>query len=175
MDFFYKPPIERPDECEVLERNYMNCMLQKALKDRVFTNRCNMESILWFHLECPKAKDKFDDPVEFKIKWRDFFSQVHAGAKAVLDPDNEEVKRVRNEFDAHLYPEDIKIRPEAHSFLMEKAALTPVVTPAESNEIELEEGPESHLRTYKPERFKDAAPISVADSKKFGGDQFGKL
>ena len=88
MDFFYKPPIERPDECEVLERNYMNCMLQKALKDRVYNNRCNMESILWFHLECPKHKDKFDDPVEFKIKWRDFFAQVHAGAKHIIDPDN---------------------------------------------------------------------------------------
>ena len=148
MDFFYKPPIQRPDECEVLERNYMNCMLQKALKDRVYNNRCNMESILWYHLECPQAKDKFDDPVEFKIKWRDFFAQVHAGAKHIIDPDNEEVKRVRNEFDSHLYPEDIKIRPEAHAFLMEKAALTPVVTPAEGPELEKPEGVEPHLRTY---------------------------
>ena len=174
MDFFYKPPIQRPDECDVLERNYMNCMLQKALKDRVYNNRCNMESILWFHLECPQAKDKFDDPVEFKIKWRDFFAQVHAGAKDIIDPDNEEVKRVRNQFDSHLYPEDIKIRPEAHAFMMEKAALTPVVTPAEGPELEEPESKEPHLRTYGEELYKDAK-LSVADSKKFGGDQFGKL
>ena len=35
MDFFYKPPIQRPDECAALEENYMNCLLQKSLKDRV--------------------------------------------------------------------------------------------------------------------------------------------
>ena len=35
-----------------------------------------------------KHKDKFDDPVEFKMKWRDFFAQVHAGAKHIIDPDN---------------------------------------------------------------------------------------
>ena len=75
MDFFYKPPIQRRDECEVLEDNYMNCMLQKAMKDRVFNNKCVMDSILWFHLECPKARDAFDDPVEFRLKWRHFFAQ----------------------------------------------------------------------------------------------------
>ena len=55
MDFFYRPPIERADECEALETNYMNCLLQKSMKDRVFNNKCVMDSILWFHLECPKT------------------------------------------------------------------------------------------------------------------------
>ena len=84
------------------------------------------------------------------------------------------MQRVRNEFDSHLYPEDIKIRPEAHSFLMEKAALSPVVTPAESPEIEKPESLEPHERKYGQERYTDAQ-ITVADSKKFGWDQFGKL
>ena len=75
MDIFYKPPMQRIDECKALEENYMNCMLQKSLKDRVFVNNCKLDSILWFHLECPRASGKFDDPVEFKRKWRDFFAQ----------------------------------------------------------------------------------------------------
>ena len=75
MDTFYKPPQQRYDECNALEENYMNCMFQKALNDRVIVNRCVLDSVLWFHLECPKAVSKFDDPLEFKRKWRDFFSQ----------------------------------------------------------------------------------------------------
>ena len=61
MNIFYKPPLQRGDECEALEDNYMNCLVQKALKDRVLTNKCVLDSILWFHLECPKAAAKFDD------------------------------------------------------------------------------------------------------------------
>jgi hypothetical protein len=33
-----------------------------------------MDSILWFHLECPKAAARFDNPVEFKRKFRDFLA-----------------------------------------------------------------------------------------------------
>ena len=71
-----------------------------------------MDSILWFHLECPKARDKFDDPTEFRIKWRDWFAENNAHAKALLT-EEDEIKRIRKEFDAHIYPEDIKIRPQA--------------------------------------------------------------
>ena len=53
----------------------MNCLMQKALRDNVLTNRCVMDSILWFHLECPKAAAKFDDPSAFKVKFRDFFAE----------------------------------------------------------------------------------------------------
>jgi len=35
MDLFYKAPMQRPDECAALETNYMNCLLQKSMKDRV--------------------------------------------------------------------------------------------------------------------------------------------
>ena len=54
MDLFYRPPLQRNDECEKLEENYMNCLYQKALNDKVYTNTCVLDSVLWFHLECPK-------------------------------------------------------------------------------------------------------------------------
>ena len=71
-----------------------------------------MDSILWFHLECPKARDKFDDPVEFRIKWRDWFAERNADAKNLFN-ESDELKRIRKEFDAHIYPEDIQLRPQA--------------------------------------------------------------
>ena len=61
-------------ECDALEDNYMNCMFQKALNDKVIVNRCVLDSVLWFHIECPRAAGKFDDPIEFKRKFRDFFA-----------------------------------------------------------------------------------------------------
>ena len=75
MDVFYKPPLQDPNECNNLEENYMNCLMQKALKDHVLTNKCVLDSVLWYHLECPKESSKFDDPIEFKRKWRDFLGQ----------------------------------------------------------------------------------------------------
>ena len=62
----------------------MNCLMQKAMRDRVLTNRCNMDSILWFHLECPKNVAKFDDPIEFKRKFRDFFADTRSAAENVM-------------------------------------------------------------------------------------------
>ena len=76
MDLFYKPPLMRKDECSYLERNYMNCLLQKALKDKVYTNRCTLDSVLWFHVECPKHIEQFDDPLQFKLKFKKFFEQI---------------------------------------------------------------------------------------------------
>ena len=74
MDQFYKPPLQRHDECDVLEENYVNCLLQKALKDKVGSNKCVLDSILWFHLECPRRASEFDDKFEFKRKFREFFA-----------------------------------------------------------------------------------------------------
>ena len=136
MDFFYKPPIQRRDECEVLEDNYMNCMLQKAMKDRVFNNKCVMDSILWFHLECPKARDVFDDPVEFRLKWRHFFAQQNAMQKDVYRVGDAELERIRREFDANLYPEDVKIRPEAEKFFQENKQYDPYIHKAEDGEFD---------------------------------------
>ena len=75
MDLFHVPPLERPDECNALEDNYMNCLFQKALKDRVLNNMCNMDSILWFHLECPKTVSRFDNPIEFKRRVGQFLAE----------------------------------------------------------------------------------------------------
>ena len=83
MDIFYKPPQERADECAALEENYLNCLLQKALKDRVLVNRCVLDSVLWYHLECPKSVVKFDNPFEFKRKFRDFFAEIKTGLEVV--------------------------------------------------------------------------------------------
>ena len=107
MDLFYKPPLQRPDECKALEENYINCLMQKSLKDKVMNNRCVMDSILWFHLECPNDVAAFDDPVEFNRKFRNFFAYQKATADLLLTKDDEE-KRVRAEFGHVAYPEDVK-------------------------------------------------------------------
>jgi len=107
MDLFSKPPLQRTDECKALEENYMNCMLQKALKDKVLNNRCVMDSILWFHMECPKDVAKFDEPLEFKRKWRHFFAQTKATAELLLE-ETEETIRLRNQYEHIPYPEDVK-------------------------------------------------------------------
>ena len=91
MDMFYKPPTSGRIECTSLENNYMNCLFQKALKDRVKANNCKLDGILWFHLECPKHADSFDDPIEFKRKWREFF----ATNKSIADQRLAESKKER--------------------------------------------------------------------------------
>ena len=97
MNIFYVPALERPDECKALEENYMNCMMQKAMKDRVFTNRCVMDSLLWFHLECPKAASKFDDPIEFKKKWRNFFAYTRAAAE-MMGTQSEAARKIKDTY-----------------------------------------------------------------------------
>ena len=71
-------------------------------------NRCVLDSVLWFHLECPRAADKFDDPVEFKKKFRDFF----AHNKSVVENMRSEsttMKRIDKMYGYQSsYPEDIK-------------------------------------------------------------------
>ena len=90
-----------------------------------------MDSILWFHLECPKARDAFDDPVEFRLKWRHFFAEQKAMQKDFYgDPDDQAEIRVRREFDANLYPEDVKFRPVADQFFKEQLQHDPFIHPA---------------------------------------------
>ena len=115
MDLFYKPPLQRPDECSALEENYMNCLLQKAMRDKVLTNRCVLDSILWFHLECPKAVAKFDDPVEFKRKFRDFFAETRTAAENITQT-SEEGQRIRDEYSHLAYPEDVREHKEVRLF-----------------------------------------------------------
>jgi len=93
----------------------MNCLLQKSLKDRVLTNRCVMDSILWFHLECPKAVAKFDDPLEFKRKFRDFFADTRTAAENITAT-SEESNRIRDEYNHVSYPEDVREHKEYRLF-----------------------------------------------------------
>lgn len=141
MDLFYKPPMERFDECHSLEINYMNCLFQKAMKDRVMNNRCNMDSILWFHLECPKAVSKFDDPNAFKRKVRDFISE----AKTILDASTvleDDTRRVYNEYSHNSYPEDVKEHKELRQYQEFFDQYSPVIKKVDPSEWEvLEDDP----------------------------------
>jgi hypothetical protein len=138
MDLFYKPPLQRPDECASLEENYMNCLLQKAVRDKVLTNRCVMDSILWFHLECPKAAAKFDDPVEFRRKFRDFFAETRTAAENIT-ASTEEGRRIRDEYYHVSYPEDVKEHKEYRLFKDTFNEFSPVRKPDPEDDWETEE------------------------------------
>ena len=71
----------------------MNCLLQKAMKDRVLVNHCSLDSVLWFHLECPRMANKWDDPMVFKKKFRDFFTH-NKTLKESIDVKSETDKRL---------------------------------------------------------------------------------
>ena len=138
MDLFYKPPLQRPDECSALEENYMNCLLQKAMRDKVFNNRCVMDSILWFHLECPKASAKFDDPVEFKRKFRDFFAETRTAAENVTSQTDEQ-RRIRDEYYHVAYPEDVRERKELRLFRDTFKEFSPSIHPEAEDDYETED------------------------------------
>ena len=106
----------------------MNCLMQKAMKDKVFTNRCVMDSLLWFHLECPKASAKFDDPVEFKRKWRNFFAYQRASAEMYLEKDDAHKKMMKT-YGHQKYPEDVQKVREVRAFQEEFRHLDPVTNP----------------------------------------------
>ena len=90
----------------------MNCLMQKSLKDKVFVNGCNLDSVLWFHLECPRASGQFDDPIEFKKKFRDYFANMKSVRDSIKE--NETQKRVRREYGFQTsYPEYIKYHARA--------------------------------------------------------------
>ena len=137
MDLFNKPPLMRPDECKALEENYMNCLLQKSMKDKVMTNRCVLDSVLWFHLECPKEVAKFDDPVEFKRKWRNFFASTKAAAEMLLIED-QETQALRAEYGHVQYPEDVKEKIDLREFRSEFKHLSPTLFPGTEDDAETE-------------------------------------
>ncbi len=114
MDIFYKPPQQRKDECGALEENYMNCLMQKSLRDKVFTNRCVLDSVLWFHLECPRAVAKFDNPIHFKRKWRDFLSDAKNTVEMYNAYDDVD-KQLEEESNFVAYPEDAYVHKEARA------------------------------------------------------------
>ena len=172
MDIFYKPPMQRAAECKSLEENYMNCLLQKSLKDKVFVNRCVLDSVLWFHLECPRAASKFDDPIEFKRKFRDFF----AHNKSILEATSYKTasyKRMNEKFGYQTaYPEDLQESKRVVKFADEFEKFSPMTTPVDLDEEDPNEGqmfnkeiaPQDRLYGKKIE-WLQANPITLNESK----------
>jgi hypothetical protein len=45
MDITYKPPMDYEAECKMLERNYVTCLTEKALKDVDVPMKCDVERV----------------------------------------------------------------------------------------------------------------------------------
>ena len=120
-------------------------------------------------MECPKAVAKFDDPIEFKRKWRQFFAELKASSEVMLI-ETPEMKRVRDQY-AHMpYPEDVP-RRNSIEFLNEFKDFQPDCGDFEDGPGEEEpwEAPE----LSKVRRIRNPFPnatLTEADSQKFGGD-----
>ena len=97
-------------------------------------NRCVLDSILWFHTECPKDASAFDDPVEFKRKFRDFF----AANKTIADNASfrtETDKRIRKEYGYQSgYAEDMKPNKKVMKYMEEFAKYSPNAQPVDMEE-----------------------------------------
>jgi len=170
MDFFYKPPVERPDECQVLEENYMNCMVQKALKDNVLNNRCVLDSILWFHLECPKSLENFDNPEFFKVKFRDYFADIKEDAELIYEK-LPHMERLRKEYELPTSADDVKLKKEVVEWVKENKEANParILDDDGENDTYLDDRWDQHEmgeRGYGPQRR--GATITAEDSAKFG-------
>ena len=139
MDTFYKPPMQRQVECKALEENYINCLFQKSLKDKVIVNRCVLDSVLWFHLECPKAASKFDDPIEFKKKFRDFFATNKSIAEATKDQSATQMRMKKAYGYQTSYPEDLQYMKKVQKFADEFDKFSPKNMPVDLDEEDPDE------------------------------------
>lgn len=45
MDITYKPPFNFDPECDMLERNYVNCLHEKSVKDKGVPMKCDVERV----------------------------------------------------------------------------------------------------------------------------------
>lgn len=97
-----------------------------------------MDSILWFHLECPKAASKFDNPIEFKRKFRDFFAETRTALENInyLEPDQQ---RVKDQYNFIAYPEDVKEHKEFRQFKESFDQYSPVLRPDSEDDYENED------------------------------------
>ena len=74
-----------------------------------------MDSILWFHLECPRHAQAFDDPGTFKLKFRDFFAQQKHDARLVYELP-ETLEKLQEEYGGYRAPDDIKYKGAVKEF-----------------------------------------------------------
>ena len=141
-------------------------------------NRCVLDSVLWFHLECPKRASQFDDPLEFKRKWRDFFSQNKSIAEAFKSQSKTQRKMQKMYGYQSSYPEDFQVNTKVKKFEDEFEKYNPNLTLLADDE---EEGPENPLDAEIP--LKDAVygkkierlqmnPIKLTDSNVGMGNVF---
>jgi len=66
--------MEMPQECAMLEKNYVTCLHEKSLKDVDVPMKCDVERILWFNIECPTRFQNF--------LTKEGLSEVYAAFKA---------------------------------------------------------------------------------------------
>jgi hypothetical protein len=101
-----------------LEKNYIGCILQKALKDRTIIPTCNLDKVLYYHLECPDYVKKFDNPkTNFYLK-RQLFNLLvvpYVNSKLVKAYDNLP-KDIKDKEKSMPYPEEIKTRSPVQPF-----------------------------------------------------------
>ena len=117
----------------------MNCLFQKSLKDKVYVNRCVLDSVLWFHVECPRAAGKFDDPNEFKKKFRDFFAHNKSVVEA-MKSESQTMKRIEKQYGYQSsYPEDIKYVKKVQKFADEFEKYSYIKQPIDLDEEDPDE------------------------------------
>ena len=73
-DIFYVPPKQKRVECQYLEKNYISCIVQKAMKDRISNPVCDLHGVIFFHIECPSYLKRFDAPDAKEYIKRQLFS-----------------------------------------------------------------------------------------------------
>ena len=105
----------------------------------MFVNKCNLDSVLWFPIECPRAFGKFDDPNEFKRKWRDYFTELKA-LKETMGPQTATQARLKRQDDYEsAYPEDLVEHKKAAKIMKELQRFSPSITPKEEGEPSYED------------------------------------
>ena len=149
----------------------MNCLFQKALNDKVIVNRCVLDSVLWFHIECPKWAGKFDDPIEFKRKWRDFFSHNKSIADSTNTTNKTDLRMKKLYGYQSGYPEDVQMNKKVLKFADEFEKYSPQRHPMQEDEEDpeedtgIDEDPDMRDVTYnKKVEAMQMKPISLLDS-----------
>lgn len=81
--------------------------MQKAVRDKVTYNRCVLDNILWFHLECPKRFDRYNEEGFVRSKVKSFYEFQ----KYQLEKNYEEHKDAHHAHMHTAYAHDIEYNP----------------------------------------------------------------
>ncbi len=89
-------------------------------------NACNMEQVLWYHIECPDYAKKFDDPKHEKYLKRQMFNLLTVPYMNMRMSEMNERKKKSQIVDFEKkkqfieYPEEIKPMEKTHSQKLEE-------------------------------------------------------